>query len=78
MVAVGRRPRALAPQTRSSSITVAANTYTSVVHELESEHAKAEAAAVLVPSRRRRHIWETPGGERFRWAAGDSNPEPMD
>lgn len=34
-----------------SSITVAANTYTSVVHELESERAKAEAAAALVPRR---------------------------
>jgi integrase len=34
-----------------SSITVAANTYTSVVHELESERAKAEAASALVPRR---------------------------
>lgn len=34
-----------------SSITVAANTYTSVMHELESERAKAEAASALVPRR---------------------------
>jgi integrase len=34
-----------------SSITVAANTYTSVVRELESERAKAEAASALVPRR---------------------------
>ena len=34
-----------------SSITVAANTYTSVMHELESDRAKAEAASALVPRR---------------------------
>ena len=33
-----------------SSITTSADTYTSVVHELETERAKAEAAAAIVPA----------------------------
>ena len=35
-----------------SSIAISADTYTSVVHELETERAKAEAAAAVVPRRR--------------------------
>ncbi len=37
-----------------SSITITSNTYTSIIAELDVERAKAEAAAALVP-RRRRH-----------------------
>ena len=32
-----------------SSIAISGDTYTSVVHELETERAKAEAAASLIP-----------------------------
>jgi integrase len=35
-----------------SSITISSDTYTSVVHELETERAKAEAAAAIVPRNR--------------------------
>ena len=37
-----------------SSITITSDTYTSVIHELDTERAKAEAAAALVPRTRRR------------------------
>ena len=37
-----------------SSITITADTYTSVIHELEVERGKADAAAALVPRVRRR------------------------
>ncbi|MFG2045327.1 tyrosine-type recombinase/integrase [Dactylosporangium sp. NPDC048998] len=36
-----------------SSITITADTYTSVIHELEIERTKADAAAALVPRRRK-------------------------
>jgi integrase len=37
---------------RHSSITITADTYTSVIHELETERAKANAAAALIPRTR--------------------------
>jgi Phage integrase family len=37
-----------------SSITITGDTYTSVVHELDTERAKADAAAALVPRTSRR------------------------
>jgi hypothetical protein len=94
-----------------SSITITGDSYTSVIHELDTERAKADAATALVPrmysaspQKARRpaqmsraqvaRMWR----ERYakppkasvanqlhrgvtagqRWAAGDSNPEPMD
>jgi integrase len=36
-----------------SSIAITADTYTSVIHELEAERAKADAASALVPRNRR-------------------------
>ncbi len=36
-----------------SSIAISSDTYTSVVHELETERAKAEAAAAIVPRGRK-------------------------
>jgi hypothetical protein len=41
-------PRSCAPPARTS-ITITGDTYTSVVHELDTERAKADAAAALVP-----------------------------
>jgi integrase len=37
-----------------SSITITADTYTSVIHELDTERAKANAAAALIPRTKRR------------------------
>ena len=42
-----------------SSITITADTYTSVIHELETERAKADAAAALIP----RAAHTTPGND---------------